>query len=113
MIPVGNAEEFVLDHSNQFGLLFAQWLIAISTSLMVLTSADVIRREDGVPWVVQIDEFCDDGSCDLLDRFDDFLVNMMFWLWSTTTSKCGLSTIVDDFVDHGIWVEDLDDFAFG
>ena len=91
----------------------AQSLRAILRFQMVLTSADLIRRVDGVPWVVQIDEFCDDGSCDLLDRFDDFLVNMMFWLWSTTTSKCGLSTIVDDFVDHGIWVEDLDDFTPG
>ena len=113
MIPVVVAEEFVLDHSNEFGLLFAQWLFAISTSQMVLTSADVIRRVDGVPWVVQIDEFYNDGSCDLLDKLDDFWVIMIFWLWSTTRSKCRLTMVVNDLVDHGIWVEDLDDFAPG
>ena len=61
----------------------------------------------------QIDDLCNDGSCDLLDRFDDFWVIMMFWLWSTTMSKCRKSTVVDDLVVHCVWVEDLDDFIPG
>ena len=64
------------DYLNNSSLLQAQSLRAILRFQMVLTSADVIRRVDGVPWVVQIDEFRDAGSCDRLDRFDDFLVNI-------------------------------------
>ena len=62
---------------------------------------------------MEIDDFCTDGSCNLSDRVDDFWVIMIFWLWSTTTSKCGLSMVVDDLLDRDIWVEDSDDFTPG
>ena len=66
-----------------------------------------------VHWLVQINDFWNDGRCDLPDRIDDFWMVMILWLWSTTTSKCGLSMVVDDLVDHDSWVEDLDDFTPG
>ena len=75
----------MLSNSN---LVHAQSLLAIRRYQVVLMAAVATCHEDGVPWLVQIDDFCDDGSCDLPDRFDDL-------------------------VDHDIWDEDLDDFTPG
>ena len=65
-----------------YSLVHAQSQLAILGFQMMLMDAVATRRVDGVLWLVQIDDFCNDGSCDLLDRFDDFWVIMM----STTTS---------------------------
>ena len=67
------------DYLNNSSLLQAQSLRAILRFQMVLMSAVETPRVDGVPRVDQIDDFCNDGSCDLPDRFDDF------WLsWTST-----------------------------
>ena len=52
-------------------MLHAQLLLAIRRYQMVLMAAVAMCHEDGDPWLVQSDDFCDDGSCDLPDRFDD------------------------------------------
>ena len=76
------------DHLSNSSLVHAQSLLAIRRYQVVLMAAVAMCHEDGDPWLVQIDDFCDDGSFDLLDRFDDL-------------------------VDHDIWIEDLDEFAPG
>ena len=77
-----------LDYLSNSSLVHAQSWLATRFYQVVLIAAVANRHEDGVPWMVQIDDFCDDGSCNLPDRFDDL-------------------------VDHDIWVKDLDDFAPG
>ena len=88
----------------------AQSLLAIRRYQEVVMAAIATHR---VHWLVQINDFWNDGRCDLPDRIDDFWMVMILWLWSTTTSKCGLSMVVNNLVDHDSWVEDLDDFTLG